>query len=142
MNEIIKSINCLPIILIIIILISLKHVDGYNKQYLIICMISQILALVGIYINNLTLIGITHILYGIGFILGSLFLKNKIVNIVIIIKLLLVIYTRHVRGNCMYDDYSKKYMNKVPLNDNFGGILFNSFLIFNMYNFLVINKLN
>lgn len=145
MNSIIKSKNCLPITLvlfIVIIIISLKHVNYSSKIFLVLCLISQILALIAVFIENKKLLGLTHIACGIGFLYGSLFIKDKILNIVILSKLLFIIYTRHVRGNCMYDAFSKKYMDKLPLNDDFGNVFYFSFLILNIYNFLYINKIN
>jgi len=145
MNSIIKSKNCLPFTLILfitIIILSLKYVNYSSKIFLILCLISQIIALIAIYLDNKKLLGLTHIACGIGFIYGSLFIKDKILNLIILAKLLFIIYTRSVRGNCMYDAFSKKYMDKLPLNDDFGNVFYFSFLILNIYNFLYINKIN
>ena len=133
----IKSDKCLPttlVLFIIIILISLNYVSGYNKYYLLVCMISQLLTLIGIYTNNLTLIGYTHIICGITFLIGTFLLKNKIINAVILLKIVVILLSRLIRNNCMYDDYTLLYMDKLP--DNFGITMYSSLLIINTYNFL------
>lgn len=120
------------IILICILLTCMYYTDYVGKIFLGICVLAQCLCLYGIYTNNETCIGISHILFAITIIIGT-FLRKKIINCILALLLVFVLLTRYVRGSCMYDDYTEKFMDKIPLNRTGIDVFFVAVLLMNIY---------
>ena len=127
--------NLLPatnIVLICILLACMCYTDYVGKIFIGLCILAQCICLYGIYHNNETLMGSSHIMFAVAIIIGT-FLMRKIINYILIVLLVFVIWTRYVRGSCMYDDYTTKYMDTIPLNNNSIDIFFVAALLVNIY---------
>ena len=119
------------IILICVLLVCIFYTDLVGKIFLGVCILALLLCLCGIWAKNNSLIGASHLMFATTIVVGT-FLGRKIINYILMVLLVFVILTRHVRGNCMYDDYTIKYMDIIPLNGKEIDIFFLILLIVNM----------
>ena len=120
------------IILICVLLVCIFYTDYVGKLFLGVCILAQCLCLFGIWTKNNSLIGISHIVFAITIVIGT-FLGRKLINYILVVLLLFVMLTRVARGSCMYDDYTTKYMDIIPLNNQGIDIFFGAFLFVNIY---------
>ena len=112
------------------------YTDCVGKMYLGLCVLAQCACLYGIYNKDESLMGMTHIMFGVFIFVGT-FLGRKIINYILVILLLFVIWTRRVRGSCMYDDYTKKYMDVIPLNGKNMDIYLGALLLMNLFYIII-----
>ena len=127
--------NLLPLTnigLICILLVCACYTDWVGASFLGVCVLAQCLCLYGIYNKDESLMGMTHLMFALTIFVGT-FLGRKIINYILMILLLFVIWTRGVRGSCMYDDYTTKYMDVIPLNGKGVDIFFGGLLLMNIY---------
>ena len=111
MMNLIKSKHCLPFTLIISItsLILLeKYISNNNTNFIKICILCQVIALVAIFLNYKNTLLLVHIFAFISFIYGSLFIKEKIIKKIFIIFFLYILIIKKIRKNCMFFDHETK----------------------------------
>ena len=127
--------NLLPLTnigLICILSVCAFYTDWVGRLFLGVCVLAQCLCLYGIYNKDESLMGKTHLMFALTIFVGT-FLGRTIINYILVILLLFVIWTRRVRGSCMYDDYTKKYMDKIPLHGKGVDMFFWGLLLINIY---------
>ena len=128
-NKLLPATN---IILICVLLACMYYTDYVGKIFLGICVLAQCVCLYGIYTRNETLMGLSHIMFALTILVGT-FLGRKMINYILMVLIIFVMWTRYVRGSCMYDDHTTKYMDKIPLNSKGIDIFFGAVLLMNIY---------
>ena len=135
MNVYFNNKNMLPLTtigLIGILCMCACYTDWVGASFLGVCVLAQCACLYGIYNKDESLMGWTHIMFGVTIFVGT-FLGRKIINYILVILLLFVMWTRGARGSCMYDYYTTKYMDVIPLNGKNMDIYLGCLVLFNLF---------
>jgi hypothetical protein len=90
------------IVNIITIKLYFKSTEKVDKRILLFIIVGQIVGLYGFMINNNKIIELSHIIFFISLILGSLFFKERINKFLILITLIITITTREVFNDCLF----------------------------------------
>ena len=108
-----------------------KSKDSNDKKILLFMILGQILCFYGYYSKNNRIIELSHIIFFISIILGSLFLKEKYNKLYVLIVLIVTVISRIIFHNCLFSIVNKntKLINiKLP-----HGLIYNFLLIVIIY---------
>ena len=122
--------------LICVLLVCIFYTDYVGKIFFGVCILAQLLCLYGIWVKNNSLIGISHLMFAITILVGT-FLGRKIINYILAVLIIFVLWTRRVRGNCMYADYTMKYTNIIPLNGKYIDIYLGALVLMNLFYIII-----
>ena len=111
-----------------------KSVDSNDKKILLFMILGQILCFYGYYSKNNKIIELSHIIFFISIILGSLFLKEKNNKLYVLIVLIANVISRIMFNDCLFNIVNK---NTKLLNLNLPhGLIYNVLLIVIIYRIL------
>ena len=111
-----------------------KSIDSNDKKILLFMILGQILCFYGYYSKNNSIIELSHIIFFISIILGSLFFKEKYNKLYVLIVLIATIISRIMFNDCLFSIVNKntKLINiKLP-----HGLIYNVLLIVIIYRIL------
>ena len=111
-----------------------KSVDSNDKKILLFMILGQILCFYGYYSKNNKIIELSHIIFFISIILGSLFLKEKNNKLYVLIVLIANVISRIMFNDCLFNIVNK---NTKLINLNLPhGLIYNVLLIVIIYRIL------
>ena len=111
-----------------------KSVDSNDKKILLFMILGQIICFYGYYSKNNKIIELSHIIFFISIILGSLFFKEKYNKLYVLIVLIATIISRIMFNDCLFSIVNK---NTKLINLNLPhGLIYNVLLIVIIYRVL------
>ena len=111
-----------------------KSKDSNDKKILLFMILGQILCFYGYYSKNNRIIELSHIIFFISIILGSLFFKEKYNKLYVLILLIATIISRIMFNDCLFSIVNK---NTKLINLNLPhGLIYNVLLIVIIYRVL------
>ena len=111
-----------------------KSIDSNDKKILLFMILGQIICFYGYYSQNNKIIELSHIIFFISIILGSLFFKEKYHKLYVLIVLIATVISRIMFNDCLFRIVNKntKLINiKLP-----HGLIYNVLLIVIIYRVL------
>ena len=108
-----------------------KSKDSNDKKILLFMILGQILCFYGYYSKNNKIIELSHIIFFISIILGSLFFKEKYNKLYVLIVLIATVISRIMFNDCLFSIVNK---NTKLINLNLPhGLIYNVLLIVIIY---------
>ena len=109
-----------------------KSVESNDKKILLFMILGQIICFYGYYSKNNIIIELSHIIFFISIILGSLFFKEKYNKLYVLIVLIATVISRIMFNDCLFSIVNK---NTKLINLNLPhGLIYNVLLIVIIYN--------
>ena len=113
-----------------------KSIDSNDKKILLFMILGQIICFYGYYSKNNKIIELSHIIFFISIILGSLFFKEKYNKLYVLIVLIATVISRIMFNDCLFRIVNK---NTKLINLNLPhGLIYNILLIVIIYRVLTI----
>jgi len=111
-----------------------KSIDSNDKKILLFMILGQIICFYGYYSKNNKIIELSHIIFFISIILGSLFFKEKYNKLYVLIVLIATVISRIMFDDCLFRIVNK---NTKLINLNLPhGLIYNVLLIVIIYRVL------
>jgi len=111
-----------------------KSIDSNDKKILLFMILGQIICFYGYYSKNNKIIELSHIIFFISIILGSLFFKEKYHKLYVLIVLIATVISRIMFDDCLFRIVNK---NTKLINLNLPhGLIYNVLLIVIIYRIL------
>ena len=111
-----------------------KSIDSHDKKILLFMILGQIICFYGYYSKNNKIIELSHIIFFISIILGSLFFKEKYNKLYVLIVLIATVISRIMFNDCLFRIVNK---NTKLINLNLPhGLIYNILLIVIIYRVL------
>ena len=111
-----------------------KSIDSHDKKILLFMILGQIICFYGYYSKNNKIIELSHIIFFISIILGSLFFKEKYNKLYVLIVLIATVISRIMFNDCLFSIVNK---NTKLINLNLPhGLIYNILLIVIIYRVL------
>ena len=111
-----------------------KSVESNDKKILLFMILGQIICFYGYYSQNNKIIELSHIIFFISIILGSLFFKEKYNKLYVLIVLIATVISRIMFNDCLFSIVNK---NTKLINLNLPhGLIYNVLLIVIIYRIL------
>jgi hypothetical protein len=111
-----------------------KSIDSNDKKILLFMILGQIICFYGYYSKNNKIIELSHIIFFISIILGSLFFKEKYNKLYVLIALIATVISRIMFNDCLFSIVNK---NTKLINLNLPhGLIYNVLLIVIIYRVL------
>ncbi len=109
-----------------------KSIESNDKKILLFMILGQIICFYGYYSKNNKIIELSHIIFFISIILGSLFFKEKYNKLYVLIVLISTVISRIMFNDCLFRIVNK---NTKLINLNLPhGLIYNVLLIVIIYN--------
>ena len=111
-----------------------KSIDSNDKKILLFMILGQIICFYGYYSKNNKIIELSHIIFFISIVLGSLFFKEKYNKLYVLIVLIATVISRIMFDDCLFRIVNK---NTKLINLNLPhGLIYNVLLIVIIYRIL------
>ena len=89
--------------LILLCILNTRKLSLFDIVFVLICIITQWMALFGIYYNKPHITTISHYGFGFGTIIGSLLVDDRSILMLLFTLLTITGTIRYIKGECMYD---------------------------------------